>query len=80
MAFIFWVFYAQKYWEFLDTWLFILRKSYRQVTFLHLFHHSSITIVVGSIVRFDFSGDMYLPVLLNAMVIQYARSSSSRDV
>lgn len=68
MAFIFWVFYAQKYWEFLDTWFYILRRSFRQVTFLHLFHHSSITLVVGAIVRFDFSGDMYLPVFLNAVV------------
>lgn len=39
-----------------------------QVTFLHLFHHSSITIVVGSILRFDYSGDMFLPILLNAIV------------
>lgn len=68
MAFIFWVFYAQKYWEFCDTWFYILRKSFRQVTFLHLFHHSSITLVVGSIISFDFNGDMYLPILLNAIV------------
>lgn len=38
------------------------------MTFLHLFHHSSITIVVGSILRFDYSGDMFLPILLNAIV------------
>lgn len=52
MAFIFWVFYVQKYWEFLDTFLYILRKSFRQVTFLHLFHHSSIIFVVGTVIRF----------------------------
>jgi elongation of very long chain fatty acids protein 4 len=68
MAWVFWVFYAQKFWEFCDTWFFILRRSFRQVTFLHLFHHSSITLVVGSIVRFDFSGDMFLPILLNSIV------------
>lgn len=68
LAFVFWVFYAQKYWEFCDTWFYILRKSFRQVTFLHLFHHSSITLVVGSIIQFDFNGDMYLPILLNAIV------------
>jgi hypothetical protein len=39
-----------------------------QVTFLHLFHHSSITFVVGSIVSFDYSGDMFLPILLNSIV------------
>ena len=68
LAWVFWVFYAQKFWEFLDTWFFILRRSFRQVTFLHLFHHSSITVVVGSILRFDYSGDMFLPILLNSIV------------
>ena len=68
LGFVFWVFYAQKFWEFMDTWFFILRKSFRQVTFLHLFHHSSITIVVGTILPRAFSGDMYLPIILNAFV------------
>jgi GNS1/SUR4 family len=66
IAGVFVLFYLQKYLEFFDTWFFILRKSSRQVTFLHLFHHSSITIVVGSILPFDYNGDMYLPILLNS--------------
>lgn len=68
LSHVFWVFYAQKFWEFLDTWFFLLRKSFRQVTFLHVFHHCSICIVVGLIIPFDFNGDMYLPILLNAFV------------
>lgn len=68
LPFVFWCFYAQKFWEFLDTWFFILRKSFRQVTFLHLFHHSSITLVVGLIVPYDYNGDMFLPILLNSIV------------
>lgn len=66
IAKVFVLFYLQKYLEFFDTWFFILRKSYRQVTFLHLFHHSSITVVVGSILPFDYNGDMYLPIMLNS--------------
>lgn len=66
IARIYVLFYLQKYFEFIDTWFFILRKSSRQVTFLHLFHHSSITIVVGTILPFDYNGDMYLPILLNS--------------
>ena len=66
IANIFVLFYFQKYFEFIDTWFFILRKSKRQVTLLHLFHHSSITIVVGTILPFDYNGDMYLPILLNS--------------
>eukprot|EP00928_Gymnodinium_smaydae_P009333 TRINITY_DN1347_c0_g1_i1.p1 TRINITY_DN1347_c0_g1~~TRINITY_DN1347_c0_g1_i1.p1 ORF type:complete len:425 (+),score=96.80 TRINITY_DN1347_c0_g1_i1:67-1275(+) len=67
-AHVFWMFYAQKFWEFLDTWFFLLRKSFRQVTFLHVFHHCSITIVIGLIIPFEFNGDMYLPILLNSIV------------
>jgi elongation of very long chain fatty acids protein 4 len=66
IANIFVLFYFQKYFEFIDTWFFILRKSKRQVTLLHLFHHSSITIVVGTILPFDYNGDMYLPILFNS--------------
>merc|ERR1719389_53497 len=68
LAWIFWVFFAQKFWEFLDTFFFILRKSFRQVTFLHIFHHCSINIVIGLILPHDYNGDMYLPILLNAIV------------
>ncbi|CAN0200875.1 unnamed protein product, partial [Laminaria digitata] len=39
-----------------------------QVTFFHLFHHCSITVIVGSVLPFDFNGDMYLPIMLNSIV------------
>lgn len=68
LAHIFWVFYIQKFWEFLDTWFFILRRSFRQVTFLHLFHHTSITLVVGLILPHNYCGDMFLPIFCNAFV------------
>merc|ERR550514_432019 len=68
LAWVFWVFFAQKFWEFLDTFFFILRKSFRQVTFLHIFHHCSINIVVGLILPHDYNGDMFLSIFLNAVV------------
>jgi len=68
MGWVFWLFYAQKYWEFCDTWFFILRKSTRQVTFLHLYHHCSITWLCAIVLPYDYSGDMYLPALLNSIV------------
>ncbi|CAM9849118.1 unnamed protein product [Chrysoparadoxa australica] len=68
MAKLFSIFFLQKFLEFADTYFFILRKSFRQVTFLHLFHHSSITVVVGSALPFDFAGDLYAPILLNSLV------------
>ena len=68
LAWLFWAFYAQKFLEYADTWFFILRKSFRQVTFLHIFHHSSITLVVGFLLPHDYSGDMFLPIVFNAFV------------
>eukprot|EP00036_Acanthoecidae_sp_10tr_P010565 CAMPEP_0182926516 /NCGR_PEP_ID=MMETSP0105_2-20130417/12122_1 /TAXON_ID=81532 ORGANISM="Acanthoeca-like sp., Strain 10tr" /NCGR_SAMPLE_ID=MMETSP0105_2 /ASSEMBLY_ACC=CAM_ASM_000205 /LENGTH=279 /DNA_ID=CAMNT_0025064413 /DNA_START=26 /DNA_END=865 /DNA_ORIENTATION=- len=62
------VFYYQKYWEFMDTFIFMLRKRYRQVSFLHVYHHSSITIVVAINASFDTNGDAYLGVMLNSIV------------
>lgn len=67
MGWLIYVFFLQKFWEFLDTWIFILRKSFRQVTFLHLYHHSSITLVTASFI-FDIGGDFYLPALLNSFI------------
>ena len=64
----FWFFYHQKFWEFLDTFIFMLRKSYRQVSFLHVFHHSSITFITALGVQYDASGDTYLASLLNSWV------------
>lgn len=68
------VFFAQKFWEFLDTWFFILRKNFRQVTVLHVYHHMSIVAVVGILIPYNYSGDIYLPVFLNSCVhvIMYA--------
>jgi len=68
LAWVYWVFYAQKYWEFIDTWIFLLRKSFRQVSFLHVFHHSSVTIIFATCIPYDFNGDLFLPILLNGTV------------
>ena len=43
LAFVVWVYYAQKYWEFLDTFIFIFRQSWRQV----LFSSSKHSCIVG---------------------------------
>lgn len=68
LGWIFWVFYAQKFWEFCDTWFFILRKNFNQVSVLHVYHHASITVVVGMLMRHQFTGDVYLPIFLNSVI------------
>jgi elongation of very long chain fatty acids protein 4 len=68
MAFGSAIFAAQKYWEFLDTFIFMLRKRYRQVTLLHVYHHSSITFIASMYTMYDLAGDCYLGVVLNSTV------------
>lgn len=55
----------------------MLRKSYRQVSFLHVYHHSSITVVTMLAAQFDTSGDVYLAALLNSVIITKSRSLDS---
>jgi len=61
-------FYYQKFWEFMDTFIFMLRQKWEQASFLHIYHHASITVVVALYVTFDASGDSYIPILLNSGV------------
>jgi len=61
------VFYLQKFVEFFDTWFFILRKSFRELTIVHVYHHCSINVIVWLGLVHGI-GDMYLPVLLNSIV------------
>eukprot|EP00164_Ancoracysta_twista_P001896 GFYU01002492.1.p1 GENE.GFYU01002492.1~~GFYU01002492.1.p1 ORF type:complete len:270 (+),score=83.36 GFYU01002492.1:133-942(+) len=68
---MYWMIYCfllQKYWEFTDTWLMVLRKSTRQLTFLHVYHHSSISIVVTVFLRTDMNGDSFFAATLNSWV------------
>lgn len=61
-------YYAQKFLEYGDTLFFVLRKSFRQLTVLHLYHHVSITLVTAMFLRFDVNGDAYLAALVNSFV------------
>lgn len=36
---VLWWYYFSKLIEFMDTFFFILRKNYHQITFLHVYHH-----------------------------------------
>ena len=60
---------AQKYFELLDTFIFILRQKWRQVSFLHVYHHSSITMVTAAFLCFDINGDCVVTAaVLNSFV------------
>jgi elongation of very long chain fatty acids protein 4 len=42
MAKMVWLFYFSKIFEFIDTMIMVFKKNNRQISFLHVYHHSSI--------------------------------------
>lgn len=51
LASAFWWFYVSKILEFADTSFFILRKKWSQLSFLHVYHHSSMFIICWIVVK-----------------------------
>jgi len=68
MARAVYVFYMSKFLEFFDTFIMIAKGSYRQVSFLHVYHHSTIAIIWWVIVRTAPGGDVYYSAALNSWV------------
>lgn len=54
--------------EWLDTLFFILRKSDRQLTKLHLYHHTSTAVIGWMVCRWAPSGSTFFPLMLNSAV------------
>ena len=54
------VFYLSKFWEFNDTFIMILRKKARQLSFLHVYHHCSISMVVWCYLKYSSGGDEWV--------------------
>ncbi|GMH70427.1 hypothetical protein TrVE_jg14238 [Triparma verrucosa] len=61
-----WIHYTNKYLEFLDTSFMLLRQRYDQVSFLHVYHHFTITWAWYIGVLLWPSGDSYFGALLNS--------------
>ncbi|KAF8788975.1 Elongation of very long chain fatty acids like protein [Argiope bruennichi] len=59
-----WVFYISKLVEYLDTIIFVLRKKYSQINFLHVFHHSTVPVTAWLGVSYGPGGyNTFLPML-----------------
>lgn len=70
-----WCIYAyfiNKVLDLMDTVFFVLRKSYRQITFLHVYHHVLMVSGVYWVVRFYGFGGQYMTMgILNTFVHAY---------
>ncbi|GMI30666.1 hypothetical protein TrCOL_g2243 [Triparma columacea] len=63
-----WVHYADKYLEFFDTYFMLLRGNFSQVTFLHVYHHTTIAWAWWSGMYLYPTGDAYFGALLNSWI------------
>lgn len=68
MAQILWIFYLSKILEFGDTCFMALRGNYRQITFLHVYHHASIFFIWWIVVYYGPGGDSYFSAALNSFI------------
>ncbi|XP_052869827.1 elongation of very long chain fatty acids protein 4-like [Anopheles cruzii] len=69
-----WWYYFSKVLEFSDTFFFILRKKDNQLTFLHVYHHSTMFSFWWIGIKWVPSGSTFLPAMVNSFihVLMYA--------
>ncbi|XP_034478802.1 elongation of very long chain fatty acids protein F-like isoform X1 [Drosophila innubila] len=63
------IYFINKIIDLLDTIFFVLRKSYKQITFLHVYHHALMVSAIYWVVRFNgFGGQFFTMALANTFV------------
>ncbi|XP_046665857.1 elongation of very long chain fatty acids protein 4-like [Homalodisca vitripennis] len=63
-----WWYYFSKLLEFSDTFFFILRKKDKQLTFLHVYHHSTMFSLWWIGIKWVPSGSTFLPAMVNSFI------------
>ncbi|XP_032832712.1 very long chain fatty acid elongase 4-like [Petromyzon marinus] len=63
-----WWYYVSKGIEYLDTVLFILRKKFNQVTFLHVYHHATMFTLWWIGIKWVAGGQSFFGAHINSMV------------
>lgn len=80
-----WVFYISKVLDFMDTIFIVFRRSWKQLSFLHVYHHSTIFMFYWLNLRVGYDGDIYFTILANGFVhavmyTYYFVSMHTRDI
>ncbi|EDW41049.1 elongation of very long chain fatty acids protein 4 [Drosophila sechellia] len=63
-----WWFYISKILEFADTAFFILRHKWNQLSFLHVYHHSTMFLFCWIYVKWLPTGSIFFPSMINSFV------------
>jgi len=68
IAFISHCFYLSKALDFVDTMFMIIKGNWRQVSFLHVYHHFSIFLFYWLNAQCNYDGDAYFSIVLNGSI------------
>lgn len=68
MTRIIWIFYFSKIPEFIDTFIMVLKKNDRQISFLHQYHHVTIFSIWWCVTYFYPCGEAYFSAAQNSFV------------
>ncbi|XP_066901879.1 very long chain fatty acid elongase AAEL008004 isoform X1 [Halyomorpha halys] len=63
-----WYYLISKYFEFLDTIFFVLRGKWKQVTFLHVYHHANMAIFTWIFVKYVSGIQIFMLGMCNSFV------------
>jgi elongation of very long chain fatty acids protein 4 len=68
MAFVLHIFYLSKVLDFADTVFMIVKGNWHQVSFLHVYHHTSIFLVYWLNANVSYDSDIYFTIVLNGVI------------
>jgi len=68
LAFVNHVFYLSKVLDFADTVFMIVKSNWRQVSFLHVYHHTTIFLFYWLNAQANYDADIYLTIVLNGTI------------
>jgi len=68
LANVLWIFYFSKIPEFVDTWIMVLKKNDRQISFLHVYHHSTIFGIWWAVIYYAPGGESYFSAAQNSFI------------
>lgn len=63
-----WLFYISKILDFVDTIVIVLGKKWAQLSFLHIYHHTTIFLFYWVNTNVGYDGDIYLTIVLNGLI------------
>jgi elongation of very long chain fatty acids protein 4 len=66
LAKLIWLFYVSKLPEYIDTFIMMGKHNFRQVSFLHLYHHSTIFVIWFIVTAETPGGEAYFSAMLNS--------------